>query len=90
MEVSNVMPTEKRITAKNSPAPSSRRPGPRVFPRKNREISATSVGKRPLQGTRELVSWAVSRSRGESIMRQPVTPQALQPKPMHMVRLCRP
>ena len=23
-------------------------------------------------------------------MRQPVTPQALQPKPMHMVRLCRP
>ena len=43
-----------------------------------------------MQGTRELVSWAVSRSRGESIMRQPVTPQALQPKPMHMVRLCRP
>lgn len=43
-----------------------------------------------MQGTRELVSCAVSRSRGESMMRQPVTPQALQPKPMHMVRLWRP
>ena len=27
---------------------------------------------------------ASSRSRGESMMRQPITPTALQPKPMHM------
>ena len=35
-------------------------------------------------------SVAISRSRGESMMRQPLTPQALHPKPMHMVRLCLP
>ena len=33
---------------------------------------------------------ATSRSLGLAMMRQPVTPQALQPKPMAMVRLCRP
>ena len=49
-----------------------------------------SVGKRPLQGTRQFVTMATSRSRGESMMRQPVTPAALQPKPMHIVRACFP
>lgn len=28
--------------------------------------------------------------RGESVIRQPTTPAALQPKPMHMVRACLP
>ena len=28
--------------------------------------------------------------RGESMIRQPTTPAALQPKPMHMVRACLP
>ena len=37
-----------------------------------------------------MVRMAMSRSRGLSMMRQPITPQALQPRPMHMVRLCRP
>ena len=48
------------------------------------------VGKRPLQGTKALVRMAMSRSRGLSMIRQPVTPQALHPNPMHMVRLWRP
>ena len=39
---------------------------------------------RPLQGTNELVRTASSRSRGESMMRQPTTPAALHPNPMHM------
>lgn len=42
-------------------------------------------GKRPLQGIKLLVRMATSRSRGESMIRQPVTPTALQPRPMHMV-----
>ena len=33
---------------------------------------------------------AMSRSLGESMMRQPTIPAALQPKPMHMVRDCLP
>ena len=48
------------------------------------------AGNRPLQGTKLLVKDATSRSRGESIIRQPVTPTALQPNPMHMVRACLP
>ena len=51
---------------------------------------AIRVGNRPLQGTKLLVMVAISRSRGESIMRQPTTPAALQPKPMHMVSACLP
>ena len=39
---------------------------------------------RPLQGTKLLVIMAIRRSRGESMMRQPTIPAALQPKPMHM------
>jgi hypothetical protein len=48
------------------------------------------VGKRPLQGTKLLVMMAISRSLGESIILHPVTPAALQPKPMHMVSACFP
>ena len=48
------------------------------------------LGNRPLQGRKALVSTARSRSRGESMIRHPVTPAALQPRPMHMVRACLP
>lgn len=50
---------------------------------KNIVIIAISVGKRPLQGTKQFVNMAMRRSRGESMMRQPVTPQALQPEAHH-------
>ena len=57
---------------------------------KKMSIIAMRAGNRPLQGTKLLVSTAISRSRGDSIILQPVTPQALQPKPIHMVRDCLP
>ena len=63
------------------------RPLPTV---KNREIRAMRVGKRPLQGMKALVRMAMSRSRGLWMIRQPMTPQALHPRPMHIVRACRP
>lgn len=59
-------------------------------PAKNMVITAIRAGKRPLQGTKALVTVAIIRSRGDEIMRQPVTPAALQPKPMHIVRACLP
>jgi hypothetical protein len=48
------------------------------------DIIAIKVGNRPLQTTKLFVMIAISLSRGESIMRQPITPAALQPNPMHM------
>ena len=88
--MASVMATQNTMTPKNIAAASADRPGPAASPRKNRPIRAISVGKRPLHGTKQLVRMATSRSLGLAMMRQPVTPQALQPKPMAMVRLCRP
>ena len=51
---------------------------------------AIKVGNRPLQGTKLLVSMAINRSLGESIILQPITPAALQPNPIHMVKHCFP
>lgn len=51
---------------------------------------AINVGNRPLQGTKLFVMVAISRSLGESIILQAITPAALQPKPIHMVRACFP
>ncbi len=63
---------------------------PAAVPAKNMVIIAIRVGNLPLHGTKLFVSMAISLSRGESIMRQPITPQALQPNPMHMVSACLP
>ena len=59
-------------------------------PIKNIDIIDISVGKRPLHGTKLLVSIAINLSLGESIILQPVTPQALHPKPIHIVNACFP
>ena len=61
-----------------------------AVPAKNMVIKAMMAGKRPLQGTKLLVRMAISRSLGESMMRQPVTPAALQPKPIQRVSPCFP
>ena len=59
-------------------------------PVKNRVMRVRITGKRPLHGTKLLVRMAMRRSLGESMMRQPVTPAALQPKPMQRVSPCFP
>ena len=59
-------------------------------PTKNMVIIEIIVGNRPLQGTKLLVIIAINRSLGESIIRQPVTPTALQPNPIHIVSACFP
>ena len=81
--------TDSRIARVSSRALSSDCPKP-LPTTKNIEISAMRVGNLPLQGTSEFVKIAINRSRGEWIMRQPTTPAALQPKPMHMVSACLP
>jgi hypothetical protein len=47
-------------------------------------FSLYGCGNLPLQGTKLLVIMAISRSLGESIIRQPTMPAALHPNPMHM------
>ena len=77
-EAASVSAALPAITAVSSSAP------PAALPAKNTEHRKISSGNRPLHGANVLVSMAISRSRGESMMRQPVTPQALHPNPMHM------
>ena len=57
---------------------------------KNTEASIISVGKRPLHGMKLFVIMAMRRSRGESIIRAAITPAALHPNPMLIVRACLP
>ena len=80
------MPKASRSNPAKSNAPRKEAPPPA----KNREIKVTSRGSLPLQGIKLLVSKAMFRSRGESIIRQPVTPAALQPSPMQVVKACFP
>ena len=85
-----VIKTERRITSIRKKADKTEEKKPPTLPIKKSEISVISVGKRPLQGTKEFVKIANSRSRGESIIRQPTTPAALHPKPIHIVNACFP
>ena len=57
---------------------------------KNIVISVIKVGNLPLQGTKLLVSIAINLSLFELIILVPITPQALHPKPIHIVRDCFP
>jgi len=59
---------------------------PPVVPPINMALIAIRVGKRPLQGTKTLVIVAINLSLGESMILQPITPAALHPNPMHMVK----
>lgn len=60
------------------------------FLAKNIDITAIKNGNRPLQGVKELVIMAMFLSLFESIIRAPVTPIALQPSPIQVVRACLP
>ncbi len=61
-----------------------------LLPVMNIPARAMSKGNLPLQGTKLLVRMAISLSLGESIILQAITPAALQPKPMLMVKDCLP
>ena len=57
---------------------------------KNMLEMAIKVGNLPLQGTKLLVSMAINLSLGESIILHPITPAALHPNPIHIVKHCLP
>ena len=84
LDITRVMKIPRRIIPDRIPADKIVENDPVAPPIKNMVIIAIMVGKRPLQGTKLLVIIAIRRSLGESIIRQPTIPAALQPKPMHM------
>ena len=89
-DTKNVIPTARIISAVNSKADTSDDENPTAPPTKNIDKSVISKGNLPLQGTKELVSIAIILSLGESMIRQPTTPVALHPNPIHIVSACLP
>ena len=84
------MAIPERMNKVSSRALAAEESRPWLFPDKNSRIKVIKRGRRPLQGTKLFVIMAISRSLGESIIRQPVIPAALQPNPIAMVRACFP
>ncbi len=89
--IANVSMTPNIMTPVNISVDSKEPVNPvAMLPTKNMDIMEIIVGKRPLQGTKLLVSIAIIRSLGESMILQPTTPAALQPNPIHIVSACFP
>ena len=89
--IANVSMTPNIMTPVNISVESKEPVNPvAMLPTKNMDIMEIIVGKRPLQGTKLLVSIAIIRSLGESMILQPTTPAALQPNHIHMVSACFP
>lgn len=90
LEIKNVMSIPKIITRVNIVVDKIEFNAVILLPIKNIVIMEISSGNLPLHGTKLFVRIAINRSLGESIILHPITPQALQPNPMHMVRDCLP
>ncbi len=84
LDITRVIRIPRRIIPDRIPAEKTVVNDPVAPPIKNMVMIAIMVGKRPLHGTKLLVIIAMRRSLGESIIRQPTIPAALQPNPMHM------
>ena len=83
-EISNVAVIPTRMAPVSPTAEMTDPSNPDRPATKNIVITEMRAGKRPLQGTKLFVRMAMSRSLGESIIRHPTTPAALQPNPIHM------
>ena len=88
--MTKVIAIPNTITAVSRTADRTEESAPPAVPTKNMVNIAISVGNLPLHGTKLLVRIASRRSLGESMIRQPMTPAALQPKPMHIQSACFP
>ena len=90
LDATKVMQIPRRMTKARQKAPRSEADSPVAPPAMKSERMVRIVGNLPLQGTKLLVRMAMMRSLGESMILHPVTPTALQPKPIHIVRACFP
>ena len=83
-DITRVITIPRMITQDKIAADNTEEKIPVAPPTQNMVIMAIIVGKRPLHGTKLFVIMAIRRSLGESMIRQPMIPAALQPNPMHM------
>ena len=91
MEIRNVIIIQIRITVMSiSVEVIELKKVDEIIPAKNIVIIEINIGNLPLQGTKLFVRIANNLSLGESIIRQPTTPQALHPNPIHIVSDCFP
>ena len=90
LDITSVIKTQKTIIPINNAATSSELLSVNAVPAKNMSSNAIIVGNRPLHGIKLFVRIAISRSFGDSMILHPVTPQALQPSPIAIARLCFP
>lgn len=81
LEIRSVMPIPSKITKRTQRVASRLFVAELVVPATKMVAMVMRKGNLPLQGTKALVSIAINFSRGESMIRQPTTPAALQPKP---------
>ena len=84
------MPTAKTIAANNTNATSIEATSLFAPAAKKDIVTAINIGNLPLHGIKLFVSIEMFLSRSFSMILHPVTPQALQPIPIAIVRLCLP
>lgn len=84
LEIPSVKKIPNKMTKMTARVEMKVAPKPCILPAIKILAMAIKKGNLPLQGTKLLVKIAINLSRGESIIRQPTTPAALQPNPMHI------
>ena len=90
LETTRVIKIPKRITQITAIVDIIEPAKPLMLPAIKILAIAIKNGNLPLQGTNAFVIIAINLSLGESIILQPTTPAALQPKPIHIVIICFP
>ena len=90
LDITNVIIIPNIITIITAIVDKIDAPIPPIVPTINIVAIVIKNGNLPLHGTKLLVNIAINLSLGESIILHPVTPQLLQPNPMHMVIICFP
>ena len=90
LDITNVIIIPRIITPITAIVDTIEAPIPLIVPAINIVAMVIKNGNLPLHGTKLLVNIAINLSLGESIILHPVTPQLLQPNPIHMVIICFP
>ena len=85
LDITNVIIIPRIITNMTAIVDTIDAPIPPIVPAINIVAMVIKNGNLPLHGTKLLVNTAINLSLGESIILHPVTPQLLQPNPMHIV-----
>ena len=90
LEINNDKTIPNKITTSTTPVETKLPTTPLNFPTKNIVAIVINKGNLPLHGTKQFVTIAIILSLVDLIIRHPITPAALHPNPMHIVKACFP